>query len=192
MIKSLLFFTALGGIILLCTQCFRAPWLYAAGNYFNLTCLCNSVTGTAGLTAQVYRAVFHPHPFPGRKYDTPFAIFSLPISDSFPVSFYIQKGIIPVQERSGPLLQLHAARTEAVSRYLSFTQCYAHLGDQSIWLIAECFPAVFSSPVPHLFLLALGVGRLHLEGEQSSWIGICHVATKIAKQHYDFNHKIII
>lgn len=103
--------------------------------------------GQLDLTAQVYRAVIRPHPFPGLKHDSPFPIFSLPISDSFPVSFSIQKGMIPVQERSELLLQLCAAHIKAVSRYLSFTQCYADLGDQSIWLTADYFPTIFSSSV---------------------------------------------
>lgn len=57
-----------------------------------------AVAGTAGQTAPVYRAGFHPHSLLGLKHDCPFPIFSLPISDSFTVSFYIQKGI--VQEKS--------------------------------------------------------------------------------------------
>lgn len=106
------------------SNAFRAPfWLLAecCRKHFSLCCLCSSVTGTAGLTAQVYRAVFSPHPVPGLQHDSPFPIFSLPISDSFCVSFYIQKGMIQVQERSELLLQLCAAHTKTVCRYLSLT-----------------------------------------------------------------------
>lgn len=37
-----------------------------------------------------------------------------------------------------------------------------------------------------------GGGEAVLEGEQSSWIGICHVTTKIPNHYYDFSHKIVI
>lgn len=106
------------------SNAFRAPfWLLAecCRKHCSMCCLCSSVTGTATLTAQVYRAVFSPHPVPALKHDPPFPMFSLPISDSFCVSFYMQKGIIQVQERSELLLQLCAAGTKTVSRYLSLT-----------------------------------------------------------------------
>lgn len=110
-----------------------------------MCCVCSSVTGTAGQTAPVYRAGFRPHSLPGLKHACSFPIFPLPISDSFTVSFYIRKGIIPVWERSELLLQLCTAHTKAVSGYLSFTQCSENLGDQSIWLTANFFPTIFSS-----------------------------------------------
>lgn len=139
----------LQGVILLFTLmlpgCLSGFQLCAAGNHFSVCCSCSSVAGTAGQTAPVYSAGFHPHFPPGLKHDCPFPIFSLPVSDSFTVSFYIQKGI--VQERSELLLQLCAAHTKAVSGYPSLTQCSADLEDQSIWLTADFFPTIFSSSV---------------------------------------------
>lgn len=107
------------------SSAFRAPFWHLAvccRKDLNFCFLCSSVTGMAGLTAQVCKAVFCSHPFPGLKHESRFPIFSLPISDSFPVSFYIQKGMIPVQERSELLLQLCSVCTKARSRHLSFTQ----------------------------------------------------------------------
>lgn len=137
--------------------------------------VCSCVAGTAGQTAPVYRAGFHPHSLPGQKHDCPFPIFSLFLTHSLFLFIYREELCRRVREFCSFVLLIQR-------QYLDTSLSHSALqawgtkvsGSQQTFFLQS--PLYVSSPD------GSGGG----EEEQSSWIGICHMAVKIANHHYNF------